>query len=408
MNKTIYRRFAKVAVKIGINLKKGQDVIIYISTRQREFASYLVEECYKAKARKVSIEWNDEDISKLSYKYAKEEVLSNVLDWEINKASYEAQTIPCRIYVEDDNPNAFSDLDMTKIISINQKRRKAIKKYRDMVESKDQWLIIAVPSQEWANLVFPNEKPKVAMKKLWEAIIKTTRIDSKNPVEAWNQHVTYLKNKSEKLNKMNLKYLKYKSNNGTDLTIKLHEKHLWQAASEKNTSGIEYVANMPTEEVFTMPDRFGVEGVVHSTKPLSYNGALIEDFTCYFEKGKCVKVEAKKGLDVLESIINADDSSCYLGEVALVPFNSPINETGLLFYNTLFDENACCHLAFGMAFKDNLVGYETMTDEEFEKIDFNNSVVHVDFMIGTSDLSIKGYDKDNKEYTIFENGVWAF
>ncbi|MGM9971194.1 MAG: aminopeptidase [Anaeroplasmataceae bacterium] len=407
MNKTIYKKFAKVAVKVGINLKKGQDVIINISTRQSEFAKYLTEECYKAHARKVSIEWHDEEISKLSYKYADTDVLANLNDWEIEKAKYQAETIPCRIYVDDDDPNAYEGLDTKKIITINQSRRKALKKYRDMTESKDQWVIIALPSQAWANMVFPNEKPRIALKKLWEAIIKTSRLDGKNPLSDWKEHVKELKNKSQILNELNLDYLKYESSNGTDLTIKLHPMHLWQAASEKNIRGIEFVANIPTEEVFTMPLKDGVNGVVHSTKPLSYNGNIIDDFTCYFENGKCVKATAKTGLDVLNSIINADESSAYLGEVALVPYDSPINQTGLLFYNTLFDENACCHLAFGMAFKDNIRGYEKMTDEDFNNINFNNSVVHVDFMIGSSDLSIKGYDHNGKEYIIFRNGVWA-
>lgn len=408
MNKTIYKRFADVAVSIGINLQPGQEVILNISTRQREFAKYLVEACYKKGASNVIIDWYDEEISRLKYKYGEERILATLEEWEIERASHFANKLPCRIYVDDDNPDAYAGLDMKKIISINQKRRKVVKKYRDMAEGKDQWLIIAVPSVKWAQMVFPNDKPKVAVRKLWEAIIKTTRIDTKNPVKAWNEHILNLKKKSEYLNSIKLDYLKYESSNGTNLTLKLHDRHLWQSASEKNIYGIEFVANMPTEEVFTMPDRNGVNGVVHSTKPLSYNGAIIEDFTCYFEHGKCVKVEAKKGQEVLEGIVFADENSSRLGEVALVPYNSPINETGLLFYNTLFDENACCHLAFGMAFKDNLLGYETMSEEEFKTIDFNDSVVHVDFMIGSSDLSIKGYDKDGKEYPIFSNGVWSF
>ena len=183
--------------------------------------------------------------------------------------------------------------------------------------------------------------------------------------------------------------------------------HLWQSASEANKNGITFVANMPTEEVFTMPDRFGVDGVVKSTKPLSYNGSLIEDFTIWFEKGKAIKWEAKKGYDTLTGIIESDEASHRLGEVALVPYDSPINQSNILFYNTLFDENACCHLAFGHAFKDNLVGYETMSEEEFKKIDFNDSIVHVDFMIGSNDLEIVGYDYDSKEHVIFKNGKWA-
>lgn len=407
MNKTIYKRFASVCVNIGINLQKGQDVVLTISTRQNTLAKYIVEECYKRGAHRVSINWLDEDISYVAYKYASEEMLSEVPSYEIEKAKYNSEVVPCRIFIDDENPNAYEGLDSSKIMRINQSRRKALKKYRDIVDGKDQWVIMAVPSKKWANLVFPNDKPSVALKKLWEAIIKTTRIDTNDPVGAWDKHIKNLNTKASILNSMHLDYLEYKSKNGTDLKIKLHKMHLWQSASEKNQRGISFVANMPTEEVFTMPDRFGVDGVVYSSKPLSYNGELIEDFKVYFEKGKAVKCEAKKGENVLQSIIDTDEASCRLGEVALVPYSSPINMTKILFYNTLFDENAACHLAFGQAFKDNLVGYETMSDEEFKKIDFNDSLIHVDFMIGTSDLEINGYDLSGKKYKIFENGDWA-
>lgn len=407
MNKKIYKKFASVAVKVGINLQKGQEVYITISTRQNEFAKYLVKECYLNGAKKVVVDWYDEEISRLDYKYAEAEVLSRLKKYEIEKAKYKGETHPCLIYVDDDNPNAFDGLDMKKIIDVNNKRRKAIKKYRDMSDNKDQWLIISVPSIEWAKLVFPSEKANVAYKKLWEAIIKTTRLDNDDPVKAWEDHVNELKAKASILNNLHLDYLKYSSSNGTDLKIKLHPNHLWEAASEKNIYGIEFVANMPTEEVFTMPLKTGVDGVVCSSKPLSYNGSLIEDFKCYFKDGVCYKVEAKKGQEVLEGIIKADAASCRLGEVALVPYNSPINETGILFFNTLFDENAACHLAFGQSFKDNIIGYENMTDEDFKKLEINDSIVHVDFMVGTKDLEILGYDKDGKEYKIFENGLWA-
>lgn len=406
MNEIIYKRFSEVAVKIGINLQKNQDVCISISTRQREFAKYLTEECYKNGARKVTIEWYDEEISKLMYKYSSYEILTHFEEWELKKAEHKGLTCPCLIYVDDDDPNAYASLDVDKIVKINQARRKVLKKYRDMSSNKDQWLIIAVPSEAWAKQVFPNETKENGIKLLWDAIIKTTRLDSENPIEVWQNHVKYLKDKASKLNELNLDYLKYESSNGTDLKIKLHPLHLWQAASEKNLNGIEFVANMPTEEVFTMPKRDGVDGVVHSTKPLSYNGVLIEDFTCYFEKGKCVKVEASKGEDVLRQMIQADESASYLGEVALVPFNSPINQTGLLFYNTLFDENACCHLAFGEAFKDNIRGYEKMTEKDFENIEYNDSIIHVDFMIGSKDLKITGFDKNQQKFVIFDDGVW--
>ncbi len=408
MNKTIYKRFSKVIVKKGINLQKGQDILLYISTRQREFAKYIVEECYKNGCRKVVLNWTDEDIDYVAYKYGSEEALSTVEDYEEKRAEHNSKSIPCRIYVEDENPEAFANLDNDKISRIYNARRKVIKKYRDICEGYDQWCIVAVPSKEWAKMIFPSLKPSEAMKKLWEAIIKTTRIDSNDPLKAWNDHISYLASKAKVLNELNLDYLEYSASNGTKLKLKLHKDHLWQSASENSLKGIEFVANMPTEEVFTMPDINGVDGVVVSSKPLSHNGVIIDNFKIYFEAGRVVKAEAEKGLSELQKIIDTDEGSHHLGEVALVPYDSPINKSGILFYNTLFDENAACHLALGMAFRDNLKGYETMSDEEFKDIPFNNSLTHVDFMIGTKDLNIVGYDHNGVAHQIFKDGNFAF
>lgn len=408
MNKTIYKRFASVIVEKGINLQEGQDVLLYISTQQRSFAKYIVEACYRCKARKVIINWLDDDIDYVAYKYASEEALSMVEDYEEAKAKHNSKSIPCRIYVEDSDPEAFAGLDNDKISRITTARRRILKKYRDITEGYDQWCIVAVPSKNWAKMVFPNELPSIAVKKLWDAIIKTTRIDTKDPIKQWNEHIEYLASKAKVLNELNLDYLEYKSSNGTKLRVKLHENHLWQNASEYSLRGIKFVANMPTEEVFTMPDIDGVDGVAVSSKPLSHNGVLIDDFKIYFEHGRVVKCEAKKGLNELQKIIDTDEGSHHLGEVALVPYNSPINLSGILFYNTLFDENAACHLALGMAFRDNLKGYENMSDEDFKKIPFNNSLTHVDFMIGTKDLEIVGYDHSGKRYQIFKDGNFAF
>lgn len=408
MNKTIYKRFASVIVEKGINLQEGQDVLLYISTQQRSFAKYIVEACYRCKARKVIINWLDDDIDYVAYKYASEEALTMVEDYEEAKAKHNSKSIPCRIYVEDSDPEAFAGLDNDKISRITTARRRILKKYRDITEGYDQWCIVAVPSKNWAKMVFPNELPSIAVKKLWDAIIKTTRIDTKDPIKQWNEHIEYLASKAKVLNELNLDYLEYKSSNGTKLRVKLHENHLWQNASEYSLRGIKFVANMPTEEVFTMPDIDGVDGVAVSSKPLSHNGVLIDDFKIYFEHGRVVKCEAKKGLNELQKIIDTDEGSHHLGEVALVPYNSPINLSGILFYNTLFDENAACHLALGMAFRDNLKGYENMSDEDFKKIPFNNSLTHVDFMIGTKDLEIVGYDHSGKRYQIFKDGNFAF
>lgn len=407
MNQKVYENYAKLAVKIGINLQEGQDVVINASTRLVDIVKEIVKVCYENKAKSVKVEWSNEEIEKLHWLYQDAEVLSEVLTWQEEKAKYNAETLPCKIYVDDSDPEAYAGVDLTKMAEVRKTRFKVLKKYRDMSDNKDQWLIIAVPSPSWAKKVFPELETEEAVTKLWEAIIKTMRLDTEDPVQAWEDHIANLSDKSNKMNAMNLDYLTYRSSNGTDLTVKLQPNHIWLSARETNLKGIDFTANMPTEEVFSMPKRDGVNGVVVSTKPLSLNGQLVENFKITFKDGKAVEVTAEKGLDVLETMLDMDESSRHLGEVALVPFNSPVNETGLLFSNTLFDENACCHFAFGFAFKNNIKGYENMSDEDFEKAGFNDSVNHVDFMVGSEDLEIKGYDFEGNEYQIFKNGVWA-
>ena len=407
MNKQIYETYAKLAVQVGINLEKGQDVCIYGSTNVTEFVKEIVKECYERGARSVRVEWSCDEISKMHYLYQDTEVLSEVTKWQEEKAKYQAETLPCKIHIMDKDPEAFAGIDLQKMAQVRKAQMAVLKKYRDMADNRDQWLIVAVPSEGWAKKVFPSLDGKEAVDKLWEAIIKTMRMDCDDPVAAWDAHVANILDKCEKLNAMNLDYLTYKSANGTNLKVKLQPNHVWLGARETNMLGRSFTANMPTEEVFTMPKRDGVDGVVVSTKPLSLNGQLVENFTVTFKDGKAVGVKAEKGLDVLETMLDMDESSRHLGEVALVPYNSPINETGLIFSNTLFDENACCHFAFGFAFKNNIKGYENMSEEDFKKVDFNDSVNHVDFMVGAPDLSIIGYDFEGKSYEIFRDGLWA-
>lgn len=407
MNQTIYENYAKLAVEIGINLQPGQDVIINASTNVANFVKEIVKVCYENKARKVTVEWSHDEITKLHYLNQDVETLSEIPVWREEKMKYAAETLPCMIHIADSDPDAFNGIDMKKMSQARQATYKVMKKYRDAMDNRYQWLIVAVPSAGWAKKVFPELDEETAIQSLWEAIIKTMRLDQKDPVQAWKDHIAYLSDKSNKLNELNLDYLTYKSSNGTDLKLHLQPNHLWLSARETDLKGIDFTANMPTEEVFTMPKKYGVDGKVVSTKPLSLYGQLVENFTCTFKEGKCIEVTAEKGLEVLETMLNMDDASRYLGEVALVPYNSPINETGLLFSNTLFDENACCHLAFGAAFKNNIKGYENMSDEDFEAANYNESMNHVDFMIGSEDLEIIGTDFDGNEYQIFKNGIWA-
>ena len=407
MNQKNYEEYAKLAVEIGINLKEGQDVEITASTKCADFVKEIVKVCYEDKARSVKVEWLNEEIDKLRWLYEDEKVISEVLTWQEEKAKYRAETLPCKIYVDDADPDAYNGIDLKKYAAVRKARYSVLKKYSDKEDNRNQWVIVAIPSVKWAKKVFPELSDDEAVSKLWEAIIKTMRLDQPDPVQAWKDHIDDLQEKSTKLNEMNLDYLEYKSSNGTDLTLKLQPNHYWISARETNMLGNDFTANMPTEEVFTMPKRDGVNGVVYSTKPLSLQGQLVENFKVTFKDGKCVEVSAEKGQDILENMLNMDENSRHLGEVALVPYDSPINQTGLLFSNTLFDENACCHLAFGEAFKNNIRGYENMSEEDFKKVGFNESINHVDFMVGSEDLDIVGVDHDGNRHQIFKNGVWA-
>ena len=407
MNIRTMKKYAQAVVELGVNVQEGQYVVINSSIRQSKFVHCLVEECYKRKARFVKVEYSDDEVSKLTYKNVEEKTYIENTKQNLYRLRNYTKILPVQIYVEDSDPDVFKGIDISKAMKARIKTYPKVKKYRDMMENKYQWVIVAMPSKEWAKKVFPNDTPKVAFKKLEDAILKTTRIDN-NAVNNWKEHISELQEKSQILNDLNLDYLEYKSSNGTDLKLKLMPNHQWISAREYALgSNIDFTANMPTEEVFSMPSYDGVDGVVVSTKPLSLRGKLVEDFKVYFEKGRAYKVEARVGQEVLEELLSDDEGSRHLGEVALVPYNSPINESGILFFNTLFDENASCHLAFGAAFRNNIKGYETMTDEDFKKMNFNESMNHVDFMIGSKDLSIIGTKFDGTKVEIFKDGNWA-
>ncbi|SJZ37318.1 aminopeptidase [Anaerorhabdus furcosa] len=406
MDKKTLKSYAKLVVQSGINLQKGQEVKIVISPQNAEFAQYLTEEAYKAKASKVIVNFQDETISKLNSKYRSLKSLSTVEKYEEAIEQYDVDKKPCYIYVEDKDPDYLSGVDTGKLSKARQARYPILKPYRDAQDNQYQWVIVALPSVKWAKKIFPNVSDEEAYRLLDDAICKCTRLDG-DPIANWEKHKKTLSTKARKMNRYHFDKLTYTSSNGTNLTLGLHPKHVWLSAEETHLGGIQFVANMPTEEVFTMPDKYRVDGKVVSTKALSYQGNLIEDFSIQFKKGKAVKVKAKVGQKYLEEMVKMDDAAAYLGEVALVPFDSPINKTGIMFYNTLFDENACCHLAFGMAFKNNLKGYEKMTNDDFEKENYNDSMIHVDFMIGSEDLKIVGTTMNQEEITVFENGVWA-
>lgn len=408
MKKTILRKYAKLIARVGVKIRKGQDVVIQAELDQPEFVEMLTDECYKAGARKVTVEWSHQPLQKYHVRHRSLKTLSTLDDWEVAKLEHYADTLPCRIYLISEDPDGLCGINQEKNAKALQARYKVIKPIRDKMENKYQWCIAAVPGVKWAKKVFPGERASRAVELLWEAILKTSRVEE-DPEEAWRKHNEDLARRCEYLNSLGIESLEYKSSNGTDLKVGMIPDALFCGGGEYALgSGNYFNPNIPSEEVFTTPKRGEAEGIVYSTKPLSYRGELIEDFSIRFEGGRAVEVKAKRGEELLKQMISMDEGAAYLGECALVPYDSPIRNSGILFYNTLFDENAACHLALGMGFSNCLKDYEKYTLDECRAKGINDSQIHEDFMIGSEDLSITAHTRDGRDVPIFRDGNWAF
>lgn len=408
MKKSTLKQYARLIVEVGGNVQKGQDVELLIGVEQELLASYIVEECYKHGARRVNIRWQSDKTAKVAYKKATVKALSEFEDYELEMQRYFNKRLPVMIYIESSDPDALKGVNQAKLAKVMQNRYPVIKPFRKERENKYQWIIAGAASPEWAKKVFPNLPKRKAVEALWDAILKTSRAYG-DPIKNWKEHNEDLAKRMNKLNSLNLDYLHYTSKNGTDFKVWLLPNVIWLAGGETALgSGIYYNPNIPSEEVFTSPCKGKAEGIVYSTKPLSYQGQLIEDFSVRFENGKAVEVHAKKGEELLKQMISMDENAAYLGECALVPYDSPINNTGILFNNTLYDENAACHLALGRGFTNLVKDYEKYSEEELIAMGINDSQIHVDFMIGSKDLNIVGHTRDGKEVQIFKDGNWAF
>ena len=408
MKKSVLKNYAHLIVKVGANVQKGQDVIIYANVDQEELACLIMEDCYRQKAKSVAIRWMSDKAVKISYKKESVKSLSYVPEWKIEREREVNKTLPAIIYIESSDPDAYKGINQSKFAMVQRNVAPIMKPLRDERENKYQWVVAGAPSKEWAKKVFPNLSTKKAINALWEAILKTSRATD-DPIKAWEEHNKDLKNRADYLTSLNLDYLEYKSSNGTDFKVWLIENSKFIAGGEEALgSNIYFNPNIPTEECFTSPISGKAEGIVYSTKPLSYQGELIENFSIRFKDGKAVEVKAEKGEHILKEMISMDPGACKLGEVALVPYDSPINNTGILFYNTLYDENAACHLALGIGFPQTINGFENMTLKEIHEKGVNDATIHVDFMIGSKDLNITGTTRDGKKVPIFRNGNWAF
>lgn len=408
MKKTTLKKYAELIAKKGVTVKKGDRVVIVAQLDQPEFVKMLVEKCYKAGAAKVEVEWNYDPLTKIHVKNRSLKVLSTVEKWEEEKLKHRLETLPSMIYLISEDPEGQTGMDQEKNAKAMIARSKIIKPIRDQMENKYKWCIAAVPGKAWAKKMFRCERESVAVERLWKAILSTSRADGDDPSAAWDEHNKDLEKRCEHLNSLGLVSLEYKASNGTDLKVGLIENAKFLGGGEYTLSGEYFNPNIPSEEVFTSPKAGSAEGIVYSSRPLSYNGELIDNFSVRFEEGRAVEVHAEKGEELLKKLISMDNGAAMLGECALVPQKSPIAESGLFFFNTLFDENAACHLALGMGFSNCIKDYDKYTLEECREMGINDSMIHEDFMIGTSDLDITGTTADGERVAIFRGGNWAF
>ncbi|MDD3154862.1 MAG: aminopeptidase [Victivallaceae bacterium] len=399
--------YAELIVTNGLNPDKGQAVFVIANLDQPEFVRMVVESCYRHGAGKVVVQWEDMPLTRLAHLYRSEESLSEVESWEIAKLQWRVDQLPALLWLESDDPDGMYGVDPGKRARAQMARFPVIKPYRDAMENKHQWCIAAVPGAKWARKVFPGMSAAAAQKKLWDAILTSSRADG-DPIANWKAHNQRIHQRCAKLNAYHFSALAYQSSNGTSFRVGLMREGIFAGASETDLSGRTFNPNIPSEEIFTTPKRGSAEGILVATKPLSWQGAMIEDFRIRFQGGRAVEVQAKKGQEVLERMIAMDEGASFLGECALIEYDSPINNTGILFYNTLFDENASCHFALGRGFDNCVQDYEKFSQEQLHSFGVNDSMIHVDFMVGSRDMAITGIAEDGTETGIFRNGSWCF
>lgn len=409
MDNTMLEKYARLIVKTGVNIQKGQTLVIASPIECAFFTRMIAQYAYEEGARDVVVTWKDELLSKIRFLQAPEEVFEEFPEWQKDFYLSYVKQGAAFVSIAASDPELLKDVNPGRLVKVQKASNTALKEYRErLMSNKNTWCVVSIPTKSWAKKVFSELSEDEAIAKLWDAILKTVRVDTQDPVAAWEEHKQNLKKSSDFLNSNQFQYLQYKNSLGTDLKIELPKNHIWLGGSEYTPEGLEFVANMPTEEVFTLPKKTGIQGTVVSSKPLNYNGNVIDHFSLTFKDGKIVDFTAEQGYEILKGLIETDEGSYYLGEVALVPYNSPISNSNILCFNTLFDENASCHLAIGKAYPVCIKDGENLAKVELEALGVNDSLVHVDFMIGTKDLEIIGTTAAGKEIPVFKNGDFVF
>lgn len=405
-----FKEYAKLLVEVGVNIQKGQTLVIGSPVDCAWFARLCARAAYAAGCREVVMRWSDDELTREKYLHAEDSVFDSLPAWQAEFDNGYARQGAAFLHISARDPENLVGVDPDRIARSQRSSGEALREYRELTMSNTvPWCIGSIPIPSWARKVFPGCPDGEAVEKLWEAIFQTVRVDGSGAaVDRWREHLAGLKGHMDRLNGLNLESLHYTNSLGTDLTIRLPEGHIWAAGSSATKSGLPFIANMPTEEVFTAPLRNGVDGVVCSSMPLVHNGVVIDKIRFQVREGKIVEASAQTGEDALKAAITLDEGASYFGEVALVPYDSPISRQKLLYYNTLFDENASCHLAFGEAYPECIQGGAEMSKEERKARGLNDSITHVDFMVGTADLSITGKTRDGREVPVFVDGNFAW
>lgn len=401
-------KYAELALRTGVNLQKGQALMINAPIEGAEFTKIVARKAYEMGAKDVHVNWSDDELTLLKYEHAPEEVLGDFPEWRVKLHNEFIEDGAALLSIRSTNPDLLKDIDPSRVALASKASAQALTKFQEYVmNDKITWSIISIPTGDWAQKIFPEMSRTEAIKNLWEAIVKIVRVDKDDPIAAWEEHNLRLHHAESVLNKKRYKKLIFKAP-GTNLEIGLPTGHIWQGGSTVSEKGVTFNPNMPTEEVFCMPHKYEVNGTVASTMPLNYGGSLIDNFSLTFKDGKVIDFSAEQGEDVLKHLLETDEGARRLGEVALVPHESPVSQSGLIFYNTLFDENASCHVALGKAYPTNIEGGSDMSKDELDKNGVNDSLIHVDFMIGSEKLDIDGMKEDGSTEPVFRNGTWAF
>ena len=406
----LLEEYARLIVRMGINLQKDQLLVINAPLACADFARRVASAAYDAGAHDVAVVWNDELLARLRYDKAKKSVFTEFPEWRRLLYQDSAEQGAAFVTIHASDPEIFSGVEPERLTLAQQAAGAALLEYRArLMSNKNAWCVVSIPTESWAKKVFPEETPAVALEKLWQAIFDAVRLaEDEDAAARWQEHIDFLARAAKFMNDHAFKRLEYKNSLGTNLSIELPRGHIWAGGAEKTQAGVTFVANMPTEEIYTLPKRDGVNGTVVATRPLNVNGTIVDGFSLTFKAGKVVDYKAERGAEILKELFSTDEGASYLGEVALVPYDSPISKSGVLFFNTLFDENAACHLAFGKAYPTCIKGGEAMTSVELLQRGVNDSLVHEDFMVGSRDLTIDGIEADGTRVPVFREGNFAF